>query len=259
MRSEVLAELQEKSALPVATTTMGKGAIDETHPLSLGVIGYFMGPGGVARYQRPLVESADVILLIGTRTNQNGTDSWMLLPRGATFIHLDIDRPGDRPQLRVDAAAGRCQGDAGGAARGVGAARSRQTEECPRCDREADSRWPGPASRGSESQARVIGHAHPPRAADGRAGSYSEARRHCRGGRELLLDLDRQLSDGAAAGPALHHARVASPASAGACRWRSARRRPGPALASSHSAAMAVSPMSGRSWRRRAGMASPSS
>ena len=24
---------------------MGKGAVDETHPLSLGVIGYFMGPG----------------------------------------------------------------------------------------------------------------------------------------------------------------------------------------------------------------------
>lgn len=89
--AEALAALQERAALPVATTTMGKGAVDETHPLSLGVIGYFMGPGGVARYQRPLVEGADVVLLIGTRTNQNGTDSWMLLPRGATFIHLDID------------------------------------------------------------------------------------------------------------------------------------------------------------------------
>ncbi len=89
--SDVLAALQERAGLPVATTTMGKGVVDETHPLSLGVIGYFMGPGGVARYQRPLVEGADVILLIGTRTNQNGTDSWMLLPRGSTFIHLDID------------------------------------------------------------------------------------------------------------------------------------------------------------------------
>ena len=51
----------------------------------------FMGPGGMARHQRKLVEEADVILLVGNRTNQNGTDSWRLLPRSARFIHLDID------------------------------------------------------------------------------------------------------------------------------------------------------------------------
>lgn len=89
--AEVLARLQDTAAIPVATTTMGKGSVDETHPLSIGVIGYFMGPNGLARYQRPLVEGADVILLIGSRTNQNGTDSWKLLPRGARFIHIDLD------------------------------------------------------------------------------------------------------------------------------------------------------------------------
>jgi acetolactate synthase-1/2/3 large subunit len=86
-----LARLQESCGLAVATTTMGKGAVDERHPLSVGVIGYFMGPGGMARHQRRLVEAADVILLVGNRTNQNGTDSWHLLPRSARFIHLDID------------------------------------------------------------------------------------------------------------------------------------------------------------------------
>ena len=86
-----LAALQEAFSLPIATTTMGKGAVDERHALSLGVIGYFMGPGGMARHQRKLVEEADVILLVGNRTNQNGTDSWRLLPRSARFIHLDID------------------------------------------------------------------------------------------------------------------------------------------------------------------------
>jgi acetolactate synthase-1/2/3 large subunit len=86
-----LAQLQERVGLPVATTTMGKGAVDERHALSLGVIGYFMGPGGMARYHRPLIDEADVILLVGNRTNQNGTDSWNLLPRGARFVHLDID------------------------------------------------------------------------------------------------------------------------------------------------------------------------
>jgi acetolactate synthase-1/2/3 large subunit len=86
-----LIRLQEIAALPVATTTMGKGAVDENHPLSLGVIGYFMGTGGMAKFLRPLIDEADVILCVGARTNQNGTDSWTLFPRQARFIHLDID------------------------------------------------------------------------------------------------------------------------------------------------------------------------
>jgi acetolactate synthase-1/2/3 large subunit len=86
-----LVQLQELAALPVATTTMGKGAVDESHPLSVGVIGYFMGTGGMAKFQRPLVAEADVILFVGNRTNQNGTDSWALFPRSAQYIHLDID------------------------------------------------------------------------------------------------------------------------------------------------------------------------
>jgi len=86
-----LAALQEKAHLPVATTTMGKGAVDERHPLSLGVIGSFMGTGSATKFMRPLVAEADVILLIGNRTNQTGTDSWRLLPSGARLIHCDID------------------------------------------------------------------------------------------------------------------------------------------------------------------------
>ena len=78
-------------ALPVATTAMGKGAVDERHPLSVGVIGYFMGTRGRARHLRPLVDEADVILFVGARTNQNGTDSWTLFPKTARYIHIDID------------------------------------------------------------------------------------------------------------------------------------------------------------------------
>ena len=86
-----LRALQELAALPVATSTMGKGSVDETHLLSVGVIGYFMAQRGMAKFAKPLVTEADVVLLIGNRTNQNGTDSWTLLPRGATYIHIDID------------------------------------------------------------------------------------------------------------------------------------------------------------------------
>lgn len=86
-----LRTLQELAHLPVATTTMGKGGVDETHPLSMGVIGYFMATRGMAKFAKPLVTNADVVLLVGNRTNQNGTDSWTLLPRDATYIHIDID------------------------------------------------------------------------------------------------------------------------------------------------------------------------
>jgi acetolactate synthase I/II/III large subunit len=86
-----LRALQELAHLPVATSTMGKGSVDETHPLSLGVIGYFMAARGMAKFAKPLVTDADVVLLVGNRTNQNGTDSWKLLPRTAIYIHIDID------------------------------------------------------------------------------------------------------------------------------------------------------------------------
>jgi acetolactate synthase I/II/III large subunit len=86
-----LRELQEIAHVPVATTTMGKGGVDETHPLSMGVIGYYMATRGMAKFVKPMVTDADLILLIGNRTNQNGTDSWKLLPKEAKYIHLDID------------------------------------------------------------------------------------------------------------------------------------------------------------------------
>ena len=86
-----LRALQELAALPVATSTMGKGSVDETHPLSIGCIGYYMATRGMAKFMKPLVSEADVILLVGNRTNQNGTDSWKLLPPDATYLHIDID------------------------------------------------------------------------------------------------------------------------------------------------------------------------
>ena len=88
---QALRDLQQLAHLPVATTTMGKGSVDETHPLSIGVIGYFMATRGMTKFAKPLVTDADVILLVGNRTNQNGTDSWSLLPPSAHYIHIDID------------------------------------------------------------------------------------------------------------------------------------------------------------------------
>ena len=70
---------------------MGKGAVDERHPLSLGVGGNLLGRFAPGRHLGPLIDGADVVLLVGTRTAQNGTDSWSLLPLTAKYIHIDID------------------------------------------------------------------------------------------------------------------------------------------------------------------------
>ncbi|WP_424811298.1 acetolactate synthase catalytic subunit [Roseococcus sp. YIM B11640] len=89
--SAALAALQEGAHLPVGTTVMGKGAVDEQHPLTLGIVGYVMAPGARTHRMRDMVEGADVVLLVGARTNANGTDNWSMFKPGTRFIHIDPD------------------------------------------------------------------------------------------------------------------------------------------------------------------------
>lgn len=84
-------EALQNLGVPVATTVMGKGAVDETSPMSVGVVGYFMAERSRTERLRFVVEEADLVLLVGNRTNQNGTDSWSLYPDAATYIHIDVD------------------------------------------------------------------------------------------------------------------------------------------------------------------------
>jgi len=86
-----LARLQDVAALPVFTTNMGKGAVDEHHPLSCGVLGALVGPTSLGRHSRLLLAEADLILQVGTRNNQNGTDSWRLIPPSARVVQIDLD------------------------------------------------------------------------------------------------------------------------------------------------------------------------
>ncbi|MBC7991500.1 MAG: acetolactate synthase catalytic subunit, partial [Luteimonas sp.] len=88
---QALVRLSDRAHLPVATTNMGKGAIDETAALSLGVVANITGRSGPAFYTRDLIADADVVLLIGNRTNENGTEGWSLTKPDAIYIHIDID------------------------------------------------------------------------------------------------------------------------------------------------------------------------
>lgn len=88
---EIVARLQEEAHLPVATTTAGRGAVADAHPLSIGMIGNVMGRRSGTHHLRKMIDDADLVVLVGTRTNQNGTDSWTLFQSAKEIIHIDID------------------------------------------------------------------------------------------------------------------------------------------------------------------------
>ena len=86
--SEVVLALAERLQIPIATTTPGKGAVPETHPLALRVIG---ARGGMDYSNRYALE-ADTVFFIGSNTDSSSTNHWKLYgdPGSKTFLHLDI-------------------------------------------------------------------------------------------------------------------------------------------------------------------------
>lgn len=89
--AEIVA-MAERFAAPVATTMTGKGAIDDGHPLSAGVLGTSTGGlYGSGKVANTLLDEADVVFIMGSRTGQICYSDWTL-PRAGTYtIHLDID------------------------------------------------------------------------------------------------------------------------------------------------------------------------
>ncbi|HEY8818640.1 MAG TPA: thiamine pyrophosphate-binding protein, partial [Candidatus Limnocylindrales bacterium] len=91
--SGAIAEFSELSALlgmPVITSPLGKGAVDESAPLNLGPTGR-NGPYAANQAAR----NSDVLLALGTRFDDRPTSSWA---PGVTYsipptrlIHVDID------------------------------------------------------------------------------------------------------------------------------------------------------------------------
>lgn len=81
-----LLELAERAGLPVAHTLMGKGAIPEDHPLSLGMVGMH----GCERANRALLQ-ADLVIAVGCRFSDRTTGSKDTFAQGARIVHLDVD------------------------------------------------------------------------------------------------------------------------------------------------------------------------
>lgn len=92
-----LQELAELLGAPVLTTTEGRGAIPEDHPLALG-------PNSEMGAMVPTIEEADVVLAVGTRFQMaSSIQQGMVIP--GRLVHIDAD-PGvigrnHRPEVGV--------------------------------------------------------------------------------------------------------------------------------------------------------------
>lgn len=84
--SEELLKLAEITGAPVTTTLMGKGAVPEDHPLSLGMLGMH------GRQAANLtVDDCDCLIAVGCRFSDRTTGSIQKFAKNAKIIHIDID------------------------------------------------------------------------------------------------------------------------------------------------------------------------
>jgi len=80
----------ERLQIPVATTLTAKGLLDETHPLSLGVVGRSGTPPAAEA-----TRNADVVVAVGARFSDNHTSNWRagkIYDVGRTkIVQVDLD------------------------------------------------------------------------------------------------------------------------------------------------------------------------
>lgn len=84
---DALAAVAELLQAPVCTTVTGKGAIAETHPLAVGVVGL---NGGVVA-TREVVRQADLVIFVGCRAGSTTTERWTVPPPTVPVVHIDVD------------------------------------------------------------------------------------------------------------------------------------------------------------------------
>ena len=88
--SDLLTALAEHLQIPVCTSLMGKGSINESNPLAMGMTGFWG-----TKVSNTAVREADVVLAVGTKFAEADCSSWMpeytfAIPP-TRLIHIDID------------------------------------------------------------------------------------------------------------------------------------------------------------------------
>ena len=83
---KAVAHLAERVGAPIVSTLLGKGGVDERHPLHLGMLGMH----GTAYANKAIVD-ADLVLSIGSRWDDRIVGKLDEFCLEATKIHIDID------------------------------------------------------------------------------------------------------------------------------------------------------------------------
>jgi len=92
-----LTAFAEKLDIPVVSTLLGKGAIDENHELSLGMLGMHGTP-----WANMAVRDCDLIMSIGSRWDDRIVGKVEHFCAEAFKIHIDIDESEENKMLTVD-------------------------------------------------------------------------------------------------------------------------------------------------------------
>lgn len=95
--SDELRELALKANIPTTTTVMGLGAFDETHPLSLKMLGMHG-----SRYANHAVQESDLLVAVGARFDDRVTGRLDKFAPQAKIIHIDIDPAAISKNVKVD-------------------------------------------------------------------------------------------------------------------------------------------------------------
>ncbi|MEF8835930.1 MAG: thiamine pyrophosphate-dependent enzyme [Candidatus Thermoplasmatota archaeon] len=78
---DLLMDVAEKINAPIATTSRAKGVVDETHPLSLGVLGSIG-----TKHATRAVKECDTMVIVGSGFRQSN-----LVPSEVDLVQIDID------------------------------------------------------------------------------------------------------------------------------------------------------------------------
>jgi len=95
--SDALRKIVEKGKLPVTTTLLGLGAVDETHPLALQMLG--MHGSATANYA---VQESDCLIAVGARFDDRVTGDLTAFAPHAKIIHIDVDPASISKNVVVD-------------------------------------------------------------------------------------------------------------------------------------------------------------
>jgi acetolactate synthase I/II/III large subunit len=92
-----LRELSERAQIPVTLTLLGKGAMSESHPLTIGMMG--MHGAAACNYA---IQEADLLIALGMRFDDRVTGNLKTYSPNSRKIHIEIDPSEINKNVKVD-------------------------------------------------------------------------------------------------------------------------------------------------------------